>query len=314
MEERTIETLRKLGQDDWDRLVAELSAEMHPVDRGAVAIWFSFWPLKLCDALESAENPDDLVREWRLTGNYRLSEQLDQSVEFLFGARWWPQVKKAVLESLETGEPSQEVGRRVRLTAKQLASSLGVPLNLLTGITTVAWMALRQVGRDCFAKASAVSGRTTGSSPDKIVKARRRQSGQGLLGFLKGINRRHKVIFDQKRRSGYFEAIEGQDLSMASRSDTRDYQSEDPRRAEGPIPFECRSASCGFCWIGILGGRDRLAQPGRLERKQLRYFGYVSAHNRQLDHPLIRLACQSACHGDVTVVIPPWNGKLNGRV
>ena len=40
-----LDHLRKLKQGDWDRLVAELGPGMHPVDRDAVFIWFSFWPL-----------------------------------------------------------------------------------------------------------------------------------------------------------------------------------------------------------------------------------------------------------------------------
>ncbi len=308
-----LDHLRQLKQGAWDRLVAELSPEIHPVDRDAVAIWFSFWPLKLWDALESVENLEELERDWRLTGDYRLSEQLDRSVDFLYGSRWWPQVKEAVLESLEKAGESSELRELVRSTVERLASSLKVTPDLLTGVTTLAWAALCQVGAERFAQVSGASVGRRRSSPAKIVQ-RRQQSGQGILGFLRGADRRHRVVFDERRRQGFFQAREGQDLSMASRSDSRDYQSKDPRRLEGPIPFECRSASCGFCWIGILGGRDRLGKQGAHERKRLRFFGYLSPDGVEESHPLIRLACQSQCYGDVTAVIPPWNGMLEGRL
>ena len=49
------------------------------------------------------------------------------------------------------------------------------------------------------------------------------------------------------------------------------------------------------------------------ERARLRYFGYDTVNDGADTHPLIRLACQSECHGDVTIAIAPWNGELNRR-
>src|SRR6266511_440255 len=45
-----------------------------------------------------------------------------------------------------------------------------------------------------------------------------------------------------------------------ARSDrSHNWRELDPRRIEGPIPVECRSASCGTCWVGVLGGAEKLS-------------------------------------------------------
>jgi ferredoxin len=75
---------------------------------------------------------------------------------------------------------------------------------------------------------------------------------------------------------------------------------------EGPIPVECRAASCGTCWVGVLGGAEKLSPVvDRDERRRMQVFGYLASTE---DRPLIRLACQAKAHGAVSIVIPPWNG------
>ena len=76
------------------------------------------------------------------------------------------------------------------------------------------------------------------------------------------------------------------------------------RRPEGPIPVECRSASCGTCWVGVLGGAEKLSDVAVREGKQIKEFGYIDTTEPK---PLIRLACQAKTYGAVSIVIPPWN-------
>ena len=76
---------------------------------------------------------------------------------------------------------------------------------------------------------------------------------------------------------------------------------------EGPIPVECRSASCGTCWVGVLGGAEGLSDVGVREGKKIKEFGYIDSGEPK---PLIRLACQALAQGAVSVVIPPWNGQF----
>src|ERR1044071_4753537 len=68
---------------------------------------------------------------------------------------------------------------------------------------------------------------------------------------------------------------------------------------------QCRSASCGTCWVGVLGGAEKLSETEWRERKMMPLFGYIETDDTR---PLIRLSCQARAEGPVSVVIPPWNG------
>ena len=97
-----------------------------------------------------------------------------------------------------------------------------------------------------------------------------------------------------------------QDMAWGAADDrTRNWREIDPRRPEGPIPVECRSASCGTCWVGILGGAEKLSDVAVREGKKIKEFGYIDTTEPK---PLIRLACQAKALGAVSIVIPPWNG------
>jgi ferredoxin len=68
---------------------------------------------------------------------------------------------------------------------------------------------------------------------------------------------------------------------------------------------QCRTASCGTCWVGVLGGAQKLSDVDALEKRRIREFGYLETDEPK---PLIRLACMAQASGNVTIVIPPWNG------
>ena len=69
--------------------------------------------------------------------------------------------------------------------------------------------------------------------------------------------------------------------------------------------MQCRSAACGTCWVGILEGTNKLSPVTPFERRQIREFGYLDSEDPR---PIIRLACQTQAVGNVSIVIPPWNG------
>ena len=150
-------------------------------------------------------------------------------------------------------------------------------------------------------------------SPADVVAARKRVSRDGLFTSLKGVNRRWDVRWDEAKRDRVIRAINTQDLAMAGADADGDYRELDYRRIDGPIPVECRVGSCGYCWIGVLGGRDKLSEISAFERERLQYFGYDTVNAESDSHPAIRLACQAQCGGDITLTIPPWNGELNRR-
>jgi len=158
-----------------------------------------------------------------------------------------------------------------------------------------------------------LSDKVRARSPHQVLKARARDDSQGLMGFTRGLKKLWTVTFDENEPAATFTLVNGQEIATAAQTDKRDHKSRDARctPGEGPIPVECRAASCGTCWIGVIGGADKLSPVvDRDERERMRVFGYINSNEPQ---PLIRLACQARASGAVSVVIPPWNG-IFGKV
>jgi ferredoxin len=127
-----------------------------------------------------------------------------------------------------------------------------------------------------------------------------------MLGFLKTVNKEWTVTFDENDASAKYKMMDDQDLAYGAADDqSQNWRARDPRRIEGPIPVECRSAACGTCWVGVLGGAEKLSDVAVREGKQIKEFGYINTNEPK---PLIRLACQAKAYGAVSIVIPPWNG------
>ena len=95
------------GSGRWRRFYLDI----HDVDRRATQIWFHFFPLELADAINETADLPQLVLTLRLEGNFRLSEQIDSSHWFLYGHRYWPQVKAAIVARAESNAapPSLEL-------------------------------------------------------------------------------------------------------------------------------------------------------------------------------------------------------------
>src|ERR1051325_1733414 len=110
--ETSFETfLVQQNEEAWASALATLMRSIHEVDRNATQIWFAFYPLTLFSALEAAKDREKLAHELLLQGDYDLKTQIDTSHDFLYGHRFWPQVKRAV--SLNASAEKQGVGRRV---------------------------------------------------------------------------------------------------------------------------------------------------------------------------------------------------------
>ncbi len=312
-EQSTLESfLAHQDEKSWREALDTLLPLIHPVDQDATRIWFSFWPLQLHRMVRDSDDLERTARNLELRGGYRLEKQWDASLDFLFGSQYWPEVHEAVCAhagSSSSGDGS--LADQIQAIGKKLASSLRVPESHLIGITAVALMVLQQIGKDAFSANSRKTPQRK-SSPERVLRARSRKRG-GLLGFLRTVNAKYRVTFNEQDKSACFQAIHGQDISMAGGKDRKDYRSIDPRRIEGPIPFQCRVANCGTCWIGVLSGKEKLSEISRFEKERLKYFGYDFGNSEQETHPPIRLACQAKCFGDVSIAIAPWNGVLNVR-
>jgi len=322
--------LLQFSAPDWSSTLDALLPEMHVVDRDATRIWHAFYPLALADAYAAATDAAALTRRLRIDGNPSLAAgQTDASHGFLYGHRYWPQVKAAVLARLGPAEAGHddvmplgpaEAGHYrdhasplidlVRGVAADVAAEARAETGLVTGIAFIGLMTLRQVGADAFhasTGASVTTAAPAGPSPDAVVARRARDDGQGLLGFLR-TTRHYRVMFDERRADAAFPLLAGQHLTTASANDTRDYTHGPRRFQEGPIPAQCRSATCSTCWVGGLGGRDKVSAIDAYETRRLHEFGYIQVTD---ERPFIRLACQTRAAGNVTIVIPPWHGLLS---
>lgn len=303
-----------LNQHDdpaWANIVAELQPAIHPVDQKATRIWFAFFPVKLNRALRESADPEATAKKLILKGKYTLADQVDSSAEFLYGHRYWPQVKAAVAEQATSGAPTP-LGMQIREVARKVAAKVNAGESLLVGVTAVAFGTLQQVGLELF-KQPAKSGRYGSQwkkSADQIVADRAKDDSQGLFGMLRSINKSFSVTYREYEPGHSFKLINLQDVTMAGRQYDHDYHAEDERcmPKEGPIPVECRAASCGTCWVGVLSDTSKISPPNSRETDRWRYFGY-EGFTGQADSP-IRLACQLKASGNVSVVIPPWNGLI----
>ena len=311
-------------EEGWSATLATLLRSIHEVDRNATQIWFAFYPLSLWRALEQADDREKLAQRLLLQGAYELKDQIDSSHKFLYGHRFWPQVKQAVEQHAEqwpklqsvSSASSAEVGAasladQILAVAKSAARQTKQDESLLIGITAVAFMTVQQAGLAAFKSAPGKIGldqKHVKKSPAQILRERAKVDSQGWLGFLKTVNKQFTVTHDEGDDKAKYKLNDGQDLAWGAANDrARDWVAIDPRRMEGPIPVECRSASCGTCWVGVLGGAERLNDVAVREGKKIKEFGYIETAEPK---PLIRLACQAQAQGAVSVVIPPWNGQF----
>jgi ferredoxin len=300
----------------WHRTAGLLDAETHEVDRTAVRIWLSFFPIALKRLLDDSHDRAELEQRLLLRGQYRLADQADTSHAFFYGHRFWPDVKRAIVEHADrtTGRFAGPLAGIVRDIAHDLAGRMSLDRTLLTGIVVAGLNTLEQLGLDNLRRtpgAVAIDPAVSGRTPDDVLRHRARDDSQGLFGFLRGEHKVWTVTFDERDPASRFRLVNSQAITTAAAADPRDWRDRDPRCTEGPIPIQCRSASCGTCWVGVLGGADKLLPVEPRERRKLREFGYIDT---EAPHPLIRLACQARATGAVSIVIPSWTGVIGAAL
>ena len=303
--------LGRQSEEAWAATLTILLRSIHEVDKNATQIWFAFYPLSLFTALQQAEDKDGLAKQLLMQGHYELKDQIDSSHTFLYGHRYWPQVKKAVAALADASDAGNQtpLSDQILVVARETAAIVNVDASLLVGITAVAFMTIQQAGLAEFRKAPGamlLDKKHAKKSLKQILSKRAKDDSQGLLGFLKTIDKKWTVTYDENDAAAKYKMNHDQDMAWGASEDrTRNWREIDPRRPEGPIPVECRSASCGTCWVGVLGGAEKLSDVAVREGKKIKEFGYIDTTEPK---PLIRLACQAKTYGAVSIVIPPWNG------
>jgi ferredoxin len=304
--------LYQLDDAAWKKVVDELQGAIHPVDQRAIRIWFAFFPVKLHRALTNSPDPAETAKRLLLKGEYSLARQVDSSAEFIYGHRYWPDVKRAVAEHAGAANSTEHLADQIRQVARKVAQNVKAPESLLVGIVTVAFGSLQQAGFDLFRQPAAPGkyGKDWNKSAEKIVEERAKDDSQGLAGIFRSVNKTFTVNFREQTPGCSFKILNQQDVTMAGRSYKGDHTAQNSRAmpGEGPIPVECRSASCGTCWVGVLSDAGKISPPNQREIDRWRYFGY-EGFTGDKDSP-IRLACQLKASGNVTLVVPPWNGLI----
>jgi ferredoxin len=263
----------------WPAAIAAILPEA--IEADALLIWLQLYPLSLFQLAKQETDRADFERYYQLRGRYRLSEIADTSSSFLPGHRHWPAVKAALPAS-----PGDDLAALIR----QIAG--GDPAKL--AIAAVLLMTLRQAG-----PAFLQSGYQPPAPPPPP-------------GLWQRLTSRGLKVTMQDGNS--FPILPGQHITTGAELDKRPYHTTDERcyQGMGPIPVDCRSGSCGTCWVGILEGKDQTDPVSDFEQKRMQYFGYWENpfHDPAAERPLIRLACQTIVRGSCRIIIPTWNGVL----
>ena len=308
--------LEQFSEADWLAVVDELLPCIHEVDRDAVQIWFRFFPLDLHRYIAKADGGDDAVSGLALQGNYELKGQIDTSHHFLYGHRHWKVIKAAIeAEAVVFTDQTPTLIEEIKAIGMLVAEKLSVERQMVNAMATIGLATLNQVGLEAFRSATGETVKPTGvmtKSPNAVIAGRAKDDSQGLLGFLKTVNKNYSVAYSNGRVAGKFDIMNEQEIAGASAGDrSRNWQEQDQRCWEGVVPVECLSASCGTCWVGVLGGGDKLTEVTRREKRAMTIFGYNQPDEPK---PFLRLACQAKATGNVTIVIPPWNGVFGKKV
>jgi len=317
---------------DWLAAVDELLPHIHEVDREAVQIWFRFYPLDLVNYINTAEDGEAALTGLAFKGNIGLRDQIDTSHHFLYGHRFWPKVKGKIEKLAAESSPPYEGGVApasadgvvlssdttqlvdlIKDIACRTASKLNVERQLVVALAAVGLATLNQVGIEAFTAATGeIDNKKLPKSPEAAIAEREKDDSQGILGFLKTIDKKFSVSFAGTNSAGKFPIIAAEEIASASQKDrTQAWQERDGRCWEGPVPIECTSASCGTCWVGVVGGREKLSAVLPRERRAMKVFGYGQPADEK---PFLRLACQAEASGNVTIVIPPWNAVFGKKV
>jgi ferredoxin len=308
--------IEKHTEAEWLAAVESLVPSIHEVDRNATQIWFRFYPLSLFRSLQAAEDLDKALHGFAILGNYALRTQIDTSHHFLYGHRFWRTVKAAIEAEAAVFENSEvALADEIKQLAAMAAEKLKVDASLVIGITAAGLMTLNQVGLEAFQAAAGETEKPKGlmsKSPDQILKSRAEDDSQGLFGFLKTVNKKFSITYDENSGNAKFPITNDQEIAGASALDrSQNWQEKDSRCWEGPVPVECLSASCGTCWIGVIAGQEKLSPVARRERRAMKVFGYNQPDE---ERPFLRLGCQAKANGNATIAIAPWNGVFGKKI
>src|SRR5215475_15357025 len=131
-------------EEAWSAALATLRRSIHEVDRNATQIWFAFYPLQLFRVLAQAADREKLARQLLLQGDYELRNQIDTSHSFLYGHRFWPEVKLAIQQHADGFDQSGQgsLSDQILTVARSAAKTSNRDESLLVGITAAGFMTI----------------------------------------------------------------------------------------------------------------------------------------------------------------------------
>lgn len=205
MDNAFINAIEQFNESEWLTAVESVLPAIHDVDRNAVQIWFRFYPLDLVRYLESADDVEKAMKSVSIGGDFGLMDKIDSSHHFLYGHRFWPQIRSAVIERARSAEPFTCLKTEITNIAKLTAVAAKTNESLTTAIAAVGLMTLVQTGAEEMEKAPGTVAQPEGvmtGSPDSIVAARAKDDSQGVFGFLKTVDKKFSVDFTASAFAG----------------------------------------------------------------------------------------------------------------
>lgn len=308
--------LSKFTGAEWLAAVEAMLPCIHEVDKNAVQIWFRFFPVDLHKFVAAADDREATLHGFAMQGDFELEGQVDTSHHFLYGHRYWKTIKAAIeAESVVFKDESPTLEDEIKAIGMLVAEKLKIERQMVNAMAAIGLATLNQTGIEAFKAATGEVEKPKGimsKSPNAVIAERAKDASQGMFGFLKTVNKKYEIHYDNGRVAGNFDIMNDQEIAGASASDrSRDWKQEDERCWEGVVPVECLSASCGTCWVGVLGGEGKLTSVTPREIRSMKTFGYDMPEGEK---PFLRLACQAKAIGNATIVIPPWNAVFGKKV
>src|SRR5262249_45365317 len=159
-----------------------LLRSIHEVDRNATQIWFAFYPLSLFNALKHSAEPQKLVQQLLIQGKYELKDQIDSSHTFLYGHRYWPEVKLAVQQHAQnySSTNTASLSDQILNLANQTAASAKIESSLIVGLTAIAFMTIQQTDLNAFSTPGKMllDKRSARKSVEQILRERAKDDSQ----------------------------------------------------------------------------------------------------------------------------------------
>src|SRR5215208_1060267 len=238
--------IEQQDEEAWSATLTTLLRAIHEVDRNATQIWFSFYPLSLFQVLGRAEDPEKLAQQLLMQGNYYLKDQVDSSHTFLYGHRYWPEVKRAVQKHAQEFSGDEKLSDQILSVAQKVASQAKVDHSLVIGITAIAFMTIRQAGLAAFEAAPGkvlIDQKHARKSPAQVLRERAVDDSQGFLAFLKTVDKKWTITYDENDDRAKYRMNHVQDLAWGAADDrSRNWRDLDPRRSEA-IDSSCLSGT-----------------------------------------------------------------------